>query len=285
MDVREALAYGKQRLEGGDSDTPALDAEVLLRHVLGVERVTLLTHPERSLSAPEEQRFVALVERRARDEPIAYITGRREFMALEFAVDRRVLVPRPDTEVLVERALELLGSDGAGATLVDVGTGSGAIAVSAAALRPHARVFGIDVSAAALTVARVNAARLLRPPAAVTFLQGSLLQPLLELKVSVTVICANLPYIPRPQMKLLPATVRDHEPEAALDGGPDGLDLYRELLPQAREALAPGGTLLMECDPGQAAALLGIGIEQLPGAQGSVIKDLAGLERVVEVRR
>jgi release factor glutamine methyltransferase len=280
--LREALAFGRERLKASDSETPELDADVLLRHVLGVDRATLLTHPERAVQPGEVARYKSLVERRVRGEPVAYLTGEREFMGLEFAVDKRVLVPRPDTETLVTRALELTPGDSEGITVVDVGTGSGAIAVSVAFNRPRASVYATDTSPAALEVARKNAHRLLPAGARVQFVHGALLE---GAPSALDVICANLPYIPTGRMTSLPVTVRDYEPSAALDGGPDGLDVYRALLPQARDRLKPGGTLLMECDPEQVARLCALTAAAMPGARLEVLRDLAGLDRVVQATR
>lgn len=288
MNVRATLAQGREALRRSATETPDLDAEVLLRHTLRLDRAALYTHPERALSATESTAFQRLVTRRANGEPVAYLVGFREFMGLDFVVDPRVLIPRPDTETLVERALSLLPGCGDDKVVVDVGTGSGAIAISIAVARPAARVYATDTSSGALQIATENARRLIPPPGAVTFMHGSLLEPLPE---RVDLICANLPYIPHAQIANLPPTVRDYEPWSALDGGPDGLDLYRALLAQTLNALRPGGATLMECDPRQAAALLELAKATADhafggkGATGSILKDLAGMDRVVELGR
>jgi release factor glutamine methyltransferase len=285
--------------------TPALDAEVLLRHVLGLSRSALYTHPERRLSADEGRRFDALLAQRAGGEPVAYLTGEREFMGLTFAVDRRVLIPRPDTEALVERALVLLGALATGDTpedagaparparplrVVDVGTGSGAIAVAVAAGAPAGaalRVVAVDRSAAALDVARGNARRLLGPaPGAgggrsgtVDFLQASLLT---ALRGPFDLVLANLPYVPTGDVPRLAPAVAGYEPHLALDGGPDGLDRYRDLLRDLQAKLAPRAGVLLECDPRQAGPLRALLAAHLPGAATGVWPDLAGRARVVE---
>jgi release factor glutamine methyltransferase len=281
--------------------TPALDAEVLLRHVLGLSRSALYTHPERRLSADEGRRFDDLLARRAAGEPVAYLTGEREFMGLSFAVDRRVLIPRPDTEALVERALALLGALATGGTpedagaprplrVVDVGTGSGAIAVAVAAGAPAGaalRVVAVDRSAAALDVARGNARRLLGPaPGAgggrsgtVDFLQASLLS---ALRGPFDLVLANLPYVPTGDVSRLAPAVAGYEPHLALDGGPDGLDRYRDLLRDLEAKLAPRAGVLLECDPHQAGTLRALLAAHLPGAATGVRPDLAGRARVVE---
>jgi release factor glutamine methyltransferase len=287
--VREALEAGRRALAGAGSavrdETPALDAEVLLRCVLGAARAELFTYPERPLTAEAWGAYHALLARRRAGEPVAYLTGRREFMGLDFLVDGRVLIPRPETETLVERALERLraaGGPGAAPVAADPGTGSGAIAVSLAAHLPGLRVYATDVSAAALEVARTNAARLLGPERTrVTFRRAALLDGTDE---ALQVIAANLPYVPTSALPGLPPTVRRFEPWFALDGGADGLDCYRALLPQARARLVAGGTLLMECDPAQAAALQRLALAAFPRASGTIVHDLGGRARVVEVQ-
>jgi release factor glutamine methyltransferase len=281
--VRDALQAGAARLGAADSvvgaDTPRLDAEVLLRHVLGLSRAALFTHPERRLTADEEAQFWHLVDRRAAGEPVAYLTGRREFMGLELAVTPSVLIPRPETELLVERALAVLQS-GSSPLVADVGTGSGAIALSLAHSWPACQVVATDRSAAALAVARVNVARVLGAAAGrVRLVCTSLLA---GLRGPFGLIAANLPYIPAAALDRLPLPVRRFEPRPALDGGPDGLDLYRALLADAPRVLASGGTLLMECDPAQAATLMALVRAALPAAAVLVHRDLAGHERVVE---
>jgi release factor glutamine methyltransferase len=285
MTVRDALAQGRDLLAAPRSaardETPALDADVLLRHVLGISRAALLTNPERPLREAEWRRYRRLLRRRASGEPVAYLTGRREFMGLEFRVNRHVLIPRPETELLVERALAHVGGDGAGQRAIDVGTGSGAIAISLAVARPALEALATDVSPAALAVARANARRLLGTrQRRLRFLEGSLLEPV---DGQVDVIAANLPYVPSAEVPALPVSVRAFEPVLALDGGADGLDGYRALLRQAPAKLKPGGALLMECDPRQAPALARLAQAAFPQATVDVQRDLAGRERVVEV--
>jgi release factor glutamine methyltransferase len=287
VNAREALAYGSDRLRqlAGEAgiDTPELDAEVLLRHALGVSREALFAHPERALTAADWAAYQALLARRAAGEPVAYITGHREFMGLDFLVDRHVLIPRPETELLVERALACIQGEGERQVAVDAGTGSGAIAVSLARARPRLRVYATDTSAAALELARANAERLLGPgQAQVICLLGDLLQPV---PVEVDLVAANLPYVPTPELNALPRPVRVYEPLQALDGGPDGLDPYRRLLRQVPAYLKAGGVLLMECDPRQAPTLRALAEQALPEATVSIHRDLAGRDRLVEVRR
>ena len=278
---REALRWGRERLRETASDTPELDAELLLRAALGVTRAALLADLDRTLTPEEKGSFADSISRRARDEPVAYIVGVKEFHGIGLAVDRRVLIPRPETETLVERALARLPGDGSGLIAVDVGTGSGAIALAIASNRPAARVYATDTSEAALTVARENARRVLGGDSHVTFRHGALLA---VVRGPVDVVCANLPYIPTAQLATLSSSVRDYEPWPALDGGVDGLDVYRALLQQLPGTLNTRGAALMECDPGQAERLRELALAALPGATAEIVKDLAGDDRAVEVR-
>lgn len=275
---QDLLRSGTMRLAGAGIDTARLDAEVLLRHVAELDRAGLfLRLPD---PAPDglDRRFEGLLTRRAAGEPVAYIVGRREFMGLPFRVASGVLIPRPETELLVEWALAVL-AERPGATAVDVGTGSGAIAVSIAALgSPATRIIGTDVSATALAIARDNAARLLsqdnHPP--IEFRQGSLLEPV---EGPVDLVLANLPYLTPTQVNGNPDL--DAEPRLALDGGPDGLDLVRDLLAALPRVLAPNGAVGLELDPSQTGTAEGLLRELFPGRLVRTIHDLAGLARHV----
>lgn len=282
--TRDSLKHGAGILSAvTPADSPHLDAEVLLRHTLGRTRASLYAHLDTPLTASQWQDYQALLARRVTGEPVAYMTGYREFMGLAFAVTPHVLIPRPDTEVLVEQAAALLRVIAGSVPLAaDVGTGSGAIAVSLAGLCPAARIYALDVSPAALAVARGNAARLLGDHAPhIEFHTGSLLDSLPE---PVGVIAANLPYIPTGDMATLPPTVKEFEPHLALDGGSDGLDIYRRLLAQSPVALCPGGAILMECDPAQVPALQDAARQLFPQAAITSLADLAGRLRVVQVQ-
>jgi release factor glutamine methyltransferase len=264
-----------------------LDAELLASHAFGLSRITLYTEFDRPLSPPELGRLRELVKRRQAGEPVAYLTGRKQFWNIELEVDQRVLVPRPDTETVVEAALALCravaaetgGSDGQWARIVDVGTGSGAIALALKKELPQAEVLAIDSSADALAVARGNALRL---GLEVTFLEGDLLDPLDE-AAPVDLIVANLPYVPSGDIPGLAPEVRS-EPLVALDGGEDGLDLVRRLVARAASVLRPGGALVLEVGLGQAGAVVA-----LTRAAGLTLPetraDLAGTARVVIARR
>lgn len=250
-----------------------LDAELLLAETLGLSRVGLYLNYDRPLQSEELAAFRKLVERRAKREPLAYILGRCEFWSLPFVVSPAVLIPRPDTEILVEEALKRLPQ---GARLLDVGLGSGAIAVALAHERADVQVAGIDKSAEALAVAQQNAAAN-GVAARCDFRLGDLFAldgGLYELIVS------NPPYIASGEMAGLMPEVRDYEPQLALVAGADGLDCYRALVPQGLSVLVPGGWLLVEIGAGQAPA-----VRELFVAAGYTeiftSRDLAGIERVV----
>ena len=264
-----------RRLAGTGIDTARLDAEVLLRHVTGWNATGLfLRYPDLATSAHAEA-FHALIEQRLAGQPVAYLTGTREFMGLAFTVCSHVLVPRPETEILVEWALQRLGSG----PVVDIGTGSGAIAVSIAALaRRPIDVIATDVSPKALATARINAVALLPPErhSRLTFRDGSLLTPVTG---RATLILANLPYLTPSQIAENPDL--EAEPRLALDGGPDGLDLVRTLISDLPRVLAPKGAVGLEIDPSQCPAVESLLRATWPTASVSTLPDLAGLPRHV----
>ncbi len=279
LTVRERLLQATKYLRDRGSFTPRLDAEVLLAHVLGRDRVYLYREASLVLNADSERIYKVLLERRAGSEPVAYLTGHKEFMGLDFAVGSHVLIPRPETELLVEKALAILASWPGQRLVVDVGTGSGAIAVSLASMAPAGtRVKAIDISPQALETARANA---LRHGVEVVFQRGDLLAPLQGVLApgSVTVITANLPYIPSGAMEGLPKDVRGYEPALALDGGSDGLEVYRRLIPQAETWLSPGGQLLIEISPEQVEQALPLLVP--PRWLASAYQDLAGRPRLI----
>jgi release factor glutamine methyltransferase len=243
-------------------------------------RVQLYTHFDRPLAAEELAALRELVRRRQAGEPVAYLTGKKEFWSLDLRVDSRVLVPRPDTETLVEVALDLLPK-AEPRRVADIGTGSGAVALALKRERPEADVVAVDRSPDALAVARANALRL---GLAVRFVEGDLLAPLAG-EAPFDLLTANLPYIPTADLTDLAPEVRS-EPRLALDGGADGLDLIRRLLAEgagARASLVPGGAVALEIGVGQAGAVAGL--LRAAGLVDPVIRcDLAGLDRVVVAR-
>lgn len=273
--VGEALRLAQARLRNCGAASPRLTAEVLLAHVLGVEKAFIYAHPDERLDTGCRQRLQELVERRCAGIPTQYLTGVQEFFGLEFEVTPDVLIPRPETEHLVEAALEVARP---GDRIVDVGTGSGCVAIALKSKRPKAYIGACDVSPAALRVAVRNAKRL---GARVEFFAGDLAEALRP--ESVDLLVSNPPYVPLADLPGLQRELRA-EPATALFGGEDGLEAYRRLAPQAAVVLKAGGHLLLE---------LGYHIRpqveaMLPNDEWEhpeVKQDLAGLDRVLTVRK
>lgn len=275
--VREALAQAAARLQGV-AERPWMEAERLLAHVLKCERAWVIAHDEERLKPRAAANFLALVERRAANEPLPYLLGEVEFFGLTFKVTPAVLIPRPETEGLVEQVVAWLNAHPHARTVADVGTGSGCIAVSLAHAVPRITVAALDNSPDALTVARQNARRhgLAKR---VFFLHGHLLEPL---PMPVDVIVSNPPYVAEHEWEALPPSVR-REPRQALLGGADGLALITELLRAASRYLAPGGLLAMEIGETQGAAVLRLARQAFPLARCEVRRDTFGRERFLWV--
>lgn len=280
MTIKEAYLLGREHLAASGSPEPAVEAEMLLRFVLRVDRAHLYTHWDGEVPDASRGRFQSLLEERAGGRPIHYIVGAREFMGLAFAVDERVMIPRPETELLVEFAVSRLRGR-ARPIVADVGTGSGCIAVSLAHLVAGARVYATDVSSAALEVAAANAAR---HGAAdrVTVLQGNLLDPLpADLRGRVDAVLSNPPYVPEGRAPELPREIRDFEPREAILAAGDGTGHHRRLAVSAPEWLRPDGMLAMEVGLGQAPAVVRILEASGRYAAVGVERDGAGIGRVV----
>jgi release factor glutamine methyltransferase len=274
MKLTRVLHRAREALGLKGIEDSGFEAELLMRHALGISRVELYQDLNRELSPEEETDFERLVSRRLSGEPVAYITGHREFFGLDFYVDARVLIPRPETELLVEKALTL-ARERPIANIADIGTGSGAIAVSLALNLTRAKVFATDVSAPALEVARLNCQRhgvLDR----VYLLEGDLLSPLAE---PVSLIVANLPYVAEGEVGEQGLAI--FEPELALDGGSDGLEKIRELCAELDDKLNPGGSLILEIGIGQSRAVAGLLHSLYPAARVEITPDLGGIDRVV----
>jgi release factor glutamine methyltransferase len=250
MDRREALAHARQQFEASPElrADAARDAVVLLLHTLDVSRAELLASPQRELSAQEQAAYEGMVKRRVASEPVQYITGRQEFYGLTLDVTPAVLIPRPETEHLVEAVLAALDPTQA-LRILDVGTGSGAIAIALATHLPNAQITASDISPAALEVARANAARH-NPTRRIRFVESDLLAALAGTE-AFDAIVSNPPYVPEGERETLHPQVREYEPAVALFAGPAGLDIYRRLIPEARAALRPGGLLALEIGHGQ----------------------------------
>lgn len=274
-----AIKQATERLEVSARGDARLDAETLLMHVLGHDRAYLYAHPDFELSCRELSGYRELVERRTSGEPLQYITGHQEFWGLDLLVTPAVLIPRPETEHSVEAALELLRNIEF-PRVIDVGTGSGCIALALASELPTAKIDAVDLSAAALEVAHDNAQRL-GFGNRIKFAQGDLLGNYLDLGSTYDMVISNPPYVGESEADKLQVEVRQHEPHCALFGGQEGLDVYRRLIPQAREILKPGGWLVMEIGFSQEQA-----IHQLLNEWRNVhsVPDLRGIPRVVIAR-
>ncbi len=277
---RQAYLLGCEHLAAAGNPAPRLEAEVLLRYVLEVDRATLYTRWETELSTTAWTRYRHLLDARALGHPVHYLVGEREFMGLGFGVDNRVMIPRPETEVLVEHVLGLF-RDHPAPTFVDVGTGSGCIAVSLATSLRGARVFAIDLSAAALEVARANAVRH-HVEDRVMFLEGDLVRPLpAELEHQIDAIVSNPPYVPSTQAASLPEEIRDHEPSVALFAPGDGTEIHAHLVAAGLRWLRPAGWLALEVGLGQAAGVAAAMEQDGRYVRVCIIKDLARVDRVV----
>jgi release factor glutamine methyltransferase len=296
MDARATFKTGIARLRDADVPSFTLAAELLLLHVVGRDRTWLYAHPEDEIAAEQEERYLSLVERRAAGEPTQYLTGKQEFWGLEFEVTPDVLIPRPETEHVIEVALDRLAVreiragrkqtlSGEGLRIADVGTGSGCIAVALAKDLPGAKILATDISPAALKVAQRNAARH-NFTNQIEFVRANLLEgtssPTTELRFDL--IASNPPYIARREAPTLQREVRDHEPELALYGGEEGYELYAALVTQSAAHLIPGGIAVLE-----------LGHDSLPAVQPlfdtpdwthvGVTNDLAGIPRVIAAER
>lgn len=261
------------------SETPNLDTQVLLSHVLSRSRAWVLAHPEASLSPEQEVLLEALAAQLERGIPLPYVIGHREFYGLDFVLTPATLIPRPETELLVEQALAWLQENPHKRWAVDVGTGSGCIAVTLAAKVPDLVILATDTSLEALKVARENARRH-QVPNRVQVVQMDLLS---ATQAAFDLICANLPYIPTQTLRGL--RVYGKEPELALDGGPTGLDLIHKLLHSSNQRLSMGGLMLLEIEATQAEAVQGLVEEAFPEGALSVLPDLAGRDRLAAIQK
>ena len=265
------------------SDTPALDASVLVAHILNKPRTWVLAHPEVTFTTEQQQQLDDSLTRLARGESFPYVLGHWEFFGLDFDVTPDVLIPRPETELLVEKAIAWLQQSSSPKIIADVGTGSGAIAVSVAVNVPSGQVLATDISSKALDVARRNAHKF-GVEERIEFIQCDLLPDKSSMPnpdASIDLLCANLPYIPSGALRDLPIFGR--EPTLALDGGPDGLDLYRKLFSLAPKWLTSNGKMLIEIEATQGTSILGMANATFGGAGIHLHTDLAGRDRLLEI--
>jgi len=312
MEIRHALKQGIGRLRDADVASFTLAAEILLLHVLGRDRAWIYAHPEEVVRDEDAQRYFGLIARRAAGEPTQHLTGKQEFWGLEFEVTPEVLIPRPETEHVIEVALDRLAlrevragrpnkNDGAGLRIADIGTGSGCIAVALAKELPGADIKAIDISAAALDVARRNAARH-GVADRIDFVEGNLLEELassptlaqdaatLQRRTAASglpwldLIVSNPPYVGRREAETLAHEVREHEPELALYGGEEGYELYGELIRQAAQHLKRGGILVLELGHNSLPAVEPL-LDSAHWNNVGVTNDLAGIPRVIAAER
>ena len=276
MTLKQALSRARHILTENSIEDAPLECELLLRHALKISRIQLYLDLDQELSPQQEKAFWRLVERRLNGEPTAYITGHREFYGLDFYVDPHVLIPRPESELLVEIALGLAKNHPL-STIADIGTGCGAIAISLALNLPQAKIYATDISAAALKVALVNCQKH-GVADRVRLLQGNMVEPVPE---PVDLIVANLPYVRKSE--LAPMSPAKFEPLLALDGGSDGTERIRQLCRQADSKLRPGGSLLLEIGQGQKRAITTLLHTLFPKGEIEVMPDLSGIDRVVSL--
>jgi release factor glutamine methyltransferase len=278
MTIRDAIAGAAERLGQEPIGPPRMAAETLMMFALGCDRAHLYAHPERELHSAEQSRFEDAVTQRASGKPLQYITGVQEFWGLEFKVTAAVLIPRPETEHLVEAAIAKARANAdRRLRMVDVGTGSGCVALAIASELPDVEMEALDISGAALDVARQNAKKLKLDR--VKFYESDLLS---AAQGEFNIIVSNPPYVGRCEADKVQREVREHEPQVAVFGGEQGLDIYRRLIPQAWGRLKPGGWLLMEIGFSievQVKALLG------DWSEVSAVPDLQGIPRVVMARK
>jgi release factor glutamine methyltransferase len=305
MDIRTALKKGIAQLREASVPSFTLAAELLLLHVLGRDRAWIYAHPEEEISAADAERLFALIARRSNGEPTQHLTGKQEFWGLEFEVNPDVLIPRPETEHVIEVALDRLAVrelragrrqtlSGEGLVIADVGTGSGCIAVALAKELPGAKIFATDISPKALEVARRNAARH-GSSDRIHFVECNLLDEVAHAAVHQSLvtshpslffdlIVSNPPYVGRREAPTLPREVRDHEPEVALYGGEEGYELYAALIAQAAQHLKSGGILVLELGHNSLPAVQPL-LDARTWANVGVTNDLAGIPRVIAAER
>jgi release factor glutamine methyltransferase len=279
--IKDVLEWTSSHFRDKGIDTPRLDAEILLAHALGTDRVYLYMNLDRPLSQEERKQFREYVIRRGSREPVALITGVKEFWSIPFIVSPGVLIPRPDTEILVQAVLEEV-RDIASPYILEIGTGSGAIAVSLVKENPAVHILAIDIDSTSLEIAQQNA-EAAGVAQSIVCVQSDLFHNV-ELDRKFHVICSNPPYIPSGEIHGLQPEIKDYEPTRALDGGYDGLDIIRGIAVQAKTYLKPGGALILEFGDGQEQALKAILSNEGGFSDTCILRDLAGNPRVAKGR-
>lgn len=282
--IQELLKWGCEALNGIAYSNPQQETRLILSQLLGVDRSYLYAHGEQEVSEAEKIKFVQIIERRKSGEPLQYILGTQEFMGIDFKVGKGVLIPRGDTELLVNQIIKFIDEEFSGRTyrMLDIGVGSGAISLSTAYHKPEGDILGVDISREALMIAEENRRNLRLDN--VRFIESDLFSSIGEEYLeSFNIIVSNPPYIPEGDLETLQKEVRIHEPAIALFGGEDGLDYYREITPQAKKYLAFGGLLIYEIGAGQ-----GPDVAEIMKKNGfkavSVEKDLENRDRIVTGR-
>lgn len=280
MDINQLLQKGVDLIKDRPYTNPVLEATLLLSELLNVDKIYIYTHGKDKVSRPIVDKFLELMEKRAEGYPIQYILNKKEFMGLDFYIDEGVLIPRPDTEILVEYVLEYIDNKykGKSINILDLGIGSGAIALSIAYYKKNANVYGVDLHDIPLQIAKINKERFKLNN--VNLFKGDLFQGVKGLGKKFHIIASNPPYIPKKEIETLQEEVRDYEPKEALDGGEDGLEFYRRIIPESREHLVEDGLLILEIGYDQSQQVMNmmvdVGFENV-----RILKDLQGLDRVV----
>jgi release factor glutamine methyltransferase len=281
--IAGARAWAVEELKRAQGISPAVTADLLIAFVLGWDRVRVLTYPEKSISEEKWTRLQALIRRRAKGEPLQYLTGEREFYGLAFRMGPGALIPRPETEILVEEVIRLVrSSPGSRARFLDVGTGTGCIAIAIASNIPSALGWAVDLSDAALQIARTNAIRH-RVAEQILLVRSDLLECFPE-KPLFNLVLSNPPYVALKDYGSLPTEVRDYEPHLALFGGETGMELYQRMIPAVPSRLVTGGYLLLELGAGQAEQ-----VKQIVESEGlsveRILSDLQGIPRCLVGRK
>lgn len=285
--VLELLKTSVDYLQSKGIENPRTDVEILLSHVLGLNRIGLYLSFDKPVKSYELDIFRSLLKRRINREPVHYITGHKEFWSLDFKVNRHVLIPRPETELLIEEAIAILNhreKPNQPLRILDIGTGCGTIAISLAKEKKNRTIYAIDVSEKAIAVARENA-KVHDVEKNITFLKGHVFKPVLGKIDFFNLVVSNPPYIPTCDFAYLPPEIRDFEPRNALHGGKDGLMFIRSIVSEAPEFLADDGWLLLEIGQGQWKKVCRLIEETHRFGPPSIIKDYSGIERVVKAQR